>query len=147
MNKKCEKTFKHGGAFRRHKLIEHKENEEEVEKEWEALQQNVQWPCELCGKKFLDQHNMKVHKRKEHAVKRNEDLRESLHCVQCDQKFKYGRAFRQHKLIEHGENEAEVEKEWKTLQQNWEVLELMFPISMFQFSLLLYFICKCYMYI
>ena len=117
---KCDKTFKHGGAFRRHKLIEHKENEEEVEKEWEALQQNFQWPCELCGKKFLDQHNMKVHKRKEHAVKRNEDLRESLHCVQCDQKFKYGRAFRQHKLIEHGENEAEVEKEWKTLQQNFQ---------------------------
>ena len=117
---KCVRKFRHGGAFRRHKVIHHGENEEEVEKDWEILQQNFRWSCEVCGKKFLDQHNLKVHKRKEHPVKRNNNLPESLDCVQCNKKFRYGRAFRRHKIIEHGENEEEVKKEWETLQENFQ---------------------------
>ena len=73
---KCDTKFRHGGAFRRHKFIKHGENEEEVEKEWKALQQNFGWSCETCGKKFLDQHNMRVHTKREHSAKGKVDKEE-----------------------------------------------------------------------
>ena len=63
---KCDKKFRYGGAFRRHKIVEHSENEEKVKKEWKTLQQNFQWPCKMCGKKFLDQKNCKAHMKREH---------------------------------------------------------------------------------
>ena len=64
----CDSKFRVGSAFRRHKLVEHGANEEEVEKEWKTLEQNFQWQCKKCGKKFLNRGNMAVHKTKEHPV-------------------------------------------------------------------------------
>ena len=73
---KCRKKFRYGTAFRRHKVTKHQEKEEEVEKEWEALQHNFQCPCKICGKKFFSRHSMKEHRRREHPVNRIIDKQE-----------------------------------------------------------------------
>ena len=73
---KCGKKFRYGTAFRRHKVTKHQEKEEEVEKEWEALQHNFQCPCKICGKKFFSRHSMKEHRRREHPVNRIIDKQE-----------------------------------------------------------------------
>ena len=74
---KCGKKFRqYGAAFRRHKIMKHKEKEEEIEKEWETLQHNFQCPCEICGKKFFNRHSMQDHRRREHPMKRNIDEQE-----------------------------------------------------------------------
>ena len=71
---KCGKKFRqYGAAFRRHKIMKHKEKEEEIEKEWETLEHNFQCPCKICGKKFFNRHNMQDHKRREHPMRRNID--------------------------------------------------------------------------
>ena len=62
----CEIKFKQGGAYKRHKLTVHNEKEEDVNTEWEKLQQDFQWSCRNCGRKFLNRHNLHLHIRKEH---------------------------------------------------------------------------------
>ena len=118
---KCDEKFRQGGAFRRHKLVNHDEKKEEVEKEWESLQQNFQWKCEVCAKRFFDQHNLRVHARREHPSERSKMTRyDTLQCVKCARKFRHGAAFRQHKIIKHSENEEEVEREWETLKESFK---------------------------
>ena len=118
---KCDQKFRHGKAFRRHKLVKHNENKEDVEKEWESLQQNFQWKCEMCGNKFLDQYNLRVHTKREHPIERsNMAPYDTFPCVKCDRKFRHGVSFRQHKISKHSENEEEVEKEWEALKENFK---------------------------
>ena len=74
---KCGKKFRYGTAFRRHKIKKHREKEEDLEKDWEALQENFQCPCKICGKKFFSRHNMKEHRRKEHPMERIIDEKEA----------------------------------------------------------------------
>ena len=76
---KCGKKFRlYGAAFRRHKVVKHKEKEEEVDKEWETLQHKFLCPCKICGKKFFNKRNMRDHKRREHPVNRNIDEQERV---------------------------------------------------------------------
>ena len=89
-------------------------SKEDIEKEWKSLQQNFKWECEMCGNKFFDKHNLKIHMRREHPEKGSKLIRyDTLQCGKCDRKFRYGVAFRRHKLIKHNENEEEMEKRSK----------------------------------
>ena len=109
----CEITFKQGGAYRRHKIIVHNENENDVKAEWGKLQQNFKWPCENCGTKFLNKHNMRVHTRKEHpkeenqkmpkksTKKRKPPLKEWAGCPYCSKKVKTQYYLRAHIFNSH----------------------------------------------
>ena len=96
---KCDTKFKHGGAFRRHKRVKHGEDEEEVEKKWKILQQNFQWPCAVCGIKFLDQHNLRIHVKRNHSVDNKIDKQETNEIIEEKRKQEKKRIREERKRI------------------------------------------------